>query len=698
MADAPNHKSSKDRQLFVTDDEISDADNRSGEDEQTENDEDEDEGYEIQIDDDDELDEDPQGACGGSTESLYTNPSASYMPAPGERDVRPTSEDATETITRTRQQVDHTLFDDDGYALIPDPPVNDADLGYTTFDGPSTPPKIPRKQANRRPVSQPISASKIRSSIKLLQRRRNAQPDRQPTPRTQSTTISMSNRPLPPLPQQTIQQPSPTHQPSPNPDRDSRGEREIMDNALYEAPTPSRSTPADASEAPRSNRQNTSPSHRVPGSPRLYRPLGFSPVVVGSSDARFIQECLNDAFHGQVKTINTCFPMPAYVLDSLVDPVIAKRAVRCAGLIKPIIRVVILINYYYVGIHRSARARALALNLMSPPTMESLKRKLEPFLPQNTAPAPSPCLRALGRLNVSNSQQKVCCETLDRLLKPKRDPERRLQRMECATNFRGRNLLFLAPRFTLDAAKRMYLANLDIMNKDEGDEDEELKLMITTQTHPTRDAIINDAMFCISLGNAIYSYEQTLEQLRGLIHMELENLSEFLYFAYLQHPRMKDDYMVLSHEMASEVTSNRTEAQGLASVSRRLIAFARRCFETPLFFSPTYIKYLVRCGALEEAGYSGFSSEKSARAFANPELFNPINNEAAARKLLRRTLHFTVLEQPVPNNRRIPTTHIPTHASYDMFIQATRFMTPLRPPPPAPPQESPQAHRHSTFL
>lgn len=556
----------------------------------------------------------------------------------------------------TRSISPATLYDEDGYAIIPDQSSyttngdEDPEPTYTIFDATATPPKLPRRSSrtNRRLSSQPLTASRVRSSLRLTRASR---------PRTSY----LYDRPLPPPPPPTRPLP-----PIPGNDVD----HDIAENALYEPYDP----PND--ETPDLLASQTLSKH-PPASPRMVRELGFLPGVVTASDARAISSWIHPSYRHQIEILNACPPMPIYVLDSLSEPIISRSSIRQAGVLKPVLKTIVMINYLCVGIGRLARARSLARNAMNPQAMESLQQKLIPLLRPYSDPVPPLCVRLLGRINITNTQHAVACGQLDDMLKPQRNPERRQQSAICVKACRGKNFLFRAPRFTRN--RDTYLHNLDVLNDDVSGVDN-LTMPLANAPYPTRDDVINEAVFCLSLGNMLHSFAVAIEETRGLIHCMLSDLTETLYYVYLQIPRLKDDYRVFAIEVATEIASQREDTQGLTSLSRRLAAFARRCATEPVFVSPSYIRYLTRCAALDDSGYEGYSTEKAAKSLADNDIFRPHPTEAEARRLLRRTLHFVRPEVPTSSRRQIPTAHIPTHASCELFVQASRMLAPEQKP------------------
>ncbi|AWV68114.1 M25 protein [Murid betaherpesvirus 1] len=697
-----------------------------------------------------------------------------------------------------------TLFDEDGYAIIPDPPtslddsrhviVDDDDDGdyeanYTVMAVAPSPPKVARKSrtsTKKQPPEERQASNTGRSRGRSTTRRtpkskahqetapaaaesagsRQKQRQQPPAPQRRQSYHPPPDYPPPPPPvQATVSRPLPRTPDDGEDDDDDiveagpsnarRGGKapcrrvERTEN-LYETPISATAVVVDidddddeeenggaaaasahdtaivvdedegedddcevcngeepAAAASSSSSHRNQPLPVPPSSPRITRELGFLPGVVSGQDARFIAACLHHSHAPQVDIINTCYPMPAYTLDALSEPVLTKKALRCAGVLRPVIKLAIMVNYYCVGIGRLARARALSRDLMTPPRMETLRRRLEGLLPQQTSPSPPMCLRVLGRLNITAAQHKTSCDTIDQLMKPMQERERRKQKTQCAQLFRSKNLLFSPPRFTREGAKALYMRNIKILNSDE--EDTALNLVMTLNPHPTRDDVLNDAIFCLSLGNFVYNFSRALEELRGMIRCQFEDLTETMYAAYYQCPMMRDDYRVLCSEVATEITSPREDGQGLSALCRRSLAFARRCYNEGLFFSPSYVKYLIKCAAMEEAGFEGYSLESAARSLANPDIFRPLPDESSARRLLRRTIHFVRVDGTPSSSRQIPTTHIPTHASYELFLQASRMIAPQQqaaarksgtPPPSSPQPPAPGGPKYSkrTFL
>ncbi|AAF99122.1 pR25 [rat cytomegalovirus strain Maastricht] len=618
--------------------------------------------------------------------------------------------------------------DRDGYTLIPDDAATgrDAEDPYEVVDIPMEPPKLPRKRrsANRQSFPAPVP-TKTRATVSY--RRSTTRPpisDALPTP----------GRPLPPLPNRppsTIGTATPIRQPAATPatgtgpgfffksrslpplkrtsstpagksqpkrpDPRTFFQQAIRISTRPVAPPESPTTPeaappdrlavANANNNARFNQVNRDPPSSPSGggggagiasSPRARRELGFSATVLTGNDVRFIKACLHDAYVHQAAMLNSCVPMPPYVLQTLAEPIISRRAVRMAELVRPMIRAILLINYYHIGTGRLARMRNLARRAMNPTTMESLRRKLGPLLPPQDSAAPPLPLRMLGRLNITDMQHAACAVTLDRLLKPTRENERRAQHMECARAFRAKNLLFKAFRFNRDESKEVFLRNLAILN-DDADDEGEITLVIETQPYPTRDAIVNDAVFCLALGNMIHSFDRALADLRAMIHLQLEDLTETMYFAYVQLPVLRDDFRVFYHEVANEVNSVRIDTQGLASLARRMLAFARRCYDSGAFVVPRFVRYLTRCASLWDAGYLGFSMERAAASLASPDLLRPNNTETAARKLLRRTTHFTKIEPPTASGPQMQVTHVPGNSTTELAVRAAHLMTTVSP-------------------
>ncbi|CAP08069.1 M25 protein [Murine cytomegalovirus (strain K181)] len=700
-----------------------------------------------------------------------------------------------------------TLFDEDGYAIIPDPPTSrddsrhvvvdddddgDYDSHYGVMTVAPSPPKLPRKSrpSTKKSAEEKQSSTAGRSRGRSTARRtpkkaqetapaaaagsgarqKQRQQQQQQPPRRQSYHPPPDYPPPPPPVQATVSRPLPRtpnanddddddDNDEPGPSNTRRGKTPCRrvdhteNNHLYETPISATAMVIDieddedeetggaddasivvedddeeeendceeicdgeeepaaaaaAAAASSSTPHRTQPLPVPPSSPRITRELGFLPGVVSGQDARFIAACLHHSHAPQVDIINTCYPMPPYTLDALSEPVLTKKALRCAGVLRPVIKLAILVNYYCVGIGRLARARALSKDLMTPPRIDTLRRRLEGLLPQQTSPSPPMCLRVLGRLNITAAQHKASCETIDQLMKPMQERERRRQKTQCAQLFRSKNLLFSPPRFTREGAKTLYMRNIKILNSDE--EDTTLNLVMTLNPHPTREDVLNDAIFCLSLGNFVYNFSRALEELRGMIRCQFEDLTETLYAAYYQCPIMRDDYRVLCSEVANEITSPREDGQGLSALCRRSLAFARRCYNEGVFFSPSYVKYLIKCAAMEEAGFEGYSLESAARSLANPDIFRPLPDESSARRMLRRTIHFVRVDGTPSSSRQIPTTHIPTHANYELFLQASRMIVPQQqqsrrsstPPPssssPPPPAAGGPKYSKRTFL
>lgn len=708
----------RNRKLFVTDDEKSDGSAESlSQDEGTRNDE----RQEQAIDEDEKQDNSIK-----IDDNMYSEPADTiYLPQVGGKSRYRAPENNMESDRDSGAESSENLLDEDGYTIIPDPPSTrpsaiDNPI-YSLIDQPTPPIKLARRNGNCKKQTAVKPTNKPNS--------RPGSPARYAVPKSViKMPASLKDRPLPPLPKSAppavafyrsdarmhhIMEENETDEG--NYDHEYEEILQISDddedtnsvqivNDQYQPLEQHKSTSSSYSHLPSDHQYassiiqyNPNPvrpqqlSHSqcpplplkkrfhlktpLPPPSRIKRELGFSPSVIGISECRFVKSCIHDGYQHQIEILNSCNPMPVYILESLAEPVISRRAVRYSGMIKPIMKIVVLINYYYVGMGRLSRSRTLAKNLLQPQLVESLRRKLEPHLPPHPGLHSSPCIRLLGRLNITNAQHATCADILDNLLKPLRDADRKMQHMECARMFRAKNLLFRALRFTREHARNLYLRNLDTMNEDT--DDTELSLVISSQPHPTRDDIINDAIFVLALGNAIYSFERTLSDLRSLIHFLLEDLADTLYYVYFQLPYMREEYRSLCCEIATEVSSSHIDGQGLAALSKHILAFARRCSEDVVFITPTYTKFLIRCAALDDAGYMGFSIEKAANTFANTDLFRPIPTEGNAKNLLRRTLHFTKVEAPTGSGRQIPTAHISTHANVELHIRATRIVAPV---------------------
>nr|WEG68752.1 tegument protein UL25 [Mastomys natalensis cytomegalovirus 1]WEG68888.1 tegument protein UL25 [Mastomys natalensis cytomegalovirus 1]WEG71116.1 tegument protein UL25 [Mastomys natalensis cytomegalovirus 1] len=723
-----NRRRSRDRKLFVTDDEVSDTGESLSQAEDGPDATHLDDLRDHEITDHDDPRQIREPHHSPADLMIYADPAdAIYMPHNGGKSVNRAPMAGEEPRDRSASSPT-VMFDSDGYAMIPEGGRRDAETGemreYENTEPTMVPPKLPRKQTAivKRPIS--ITAGLARQRSLSRGRARHGSPARYSVPRSTITTRPTSMpatpipapppcRPLPPLPATAVPTglsccADTTDAPrSPvtllgvedsgddpeNFDNDYEPVLQISDDEdddddpppqgkTFSAALPRSIPPAPqmASLNPRGPPAFLPPKKRtytkpVTNSPRFTRELGFSPAVINSSEVRFLKMCIHDGYQHQIELLNTVTPMPTYVLDALAEPVISRRAVRCAGLVKPITKLTILINYYHVAVGRLASARAMARALLNPQMVDALKRKLEPLLPISHNRAPSPILRMLGRLNITDQQHRECADVLDGLLKPMCEPELTKQRLETARMFRARNLLFKPLRFTRESARQIYLRNLHTMNSET--EDGELFLVMSTQPHPTRDDVLHDAIFSLALGNFIHTYGAALADLRNLIHFQLEDMTELLYYAYYQLPRMQDDYRVFCHEVASEVTSGRDDGLGMASLARRMIAFARRCSDNGIFITPTYIKFLLRSAALHDAGYAGFSTERAAASLANTDIFRPIPSEASARGLLPRTVHFSKVEPPTASGRPIPTTHIPSYSSLELYIRALRTVAPL---------------------
>lgn len=410
-----------------------------------------------------------------------------------------------------------------------------------------------------------------------------------------------------------------------------------------------------------------------PVSPHHQRELGFTAGVLTSTEAQFVKQCVHPSYHQQVRQLNQCIPMPPYVIETLAEPIISGRSARCSGLMKPVIRAVLMINYYAKASGRLTRARGMIYTMLDPETVENIRRRLLSIAPNDPTDALPASLRLVGRHSLNQGQFAACCEALESLMSPISEIERAAQKERCTTTFQGKNMLFRPPRFASTAALNLFARNIDAIN--EANTESQLLLLMHTKDQLTHDEMLDDAVFAASLGHFIYAFERSINDLRGMIYYLFEELLETCYLAYLQSPRTREDFRVICSDITTELSAQRDDWHGMVTVARRLLSFSRRCHDEMLFISPSYMRYLIRNAALDEAGYEGYSIQRSVLSLAVKELFRPPPDETSARSLLRRTLSFTRTEPSDARERRlIPTTFIQTRVHSDMIMQATQLM------------------------
>nr|WRQ19866.1 MAG: tegument protein UL25 [Herpesviridae sp.] len=401
----------------------------------------------------------------------------------------------------------------------------------------------------------------------------------------------------------------------------------------------------------------------------------FSKNLLSDYDNAFIRSCIHKAYQKDLIPVTECRPVTVYALDAMIDPILSEKAVKIAEAAKPTIKLIVMINYYYVGMAKLAEMKLLSGRLLSPSVIRELKHRLEPMVRIHGDHLALP-LRLLGRTNITDDQHAYCLSGIDTI-------SRETQSLQNETrNLKSRNGLFKTTRFTTTTGQALYARNLDILNCGPGYGD--LKLLITDHAEVlTPHQLLDDVLFIISMGNMLFSFETNLQTLFEFIQHRLDELSELFYFVYLQLPHTENVYRQLANDIATQRRSADQKNFALRSIVCHLIELLRHALASGLFILPTYMRFIVKCAMVPNASLDRrLQIERAAMLLTDKHLFQPTVSEDVAKRIVARELCFTEIQGPTVCDQRIPVTTTTVDSTADLIVAAIRkTSTPASPPP-----------------
>ncbi|AFK83838.1 B25 [miniopterid betaherpesvirus 1] len=382
--------------------------------------------------------------------------------------------------------------------------------------------------------------------------------------------------------------------------------------------------------------------------------LNFLRNVVSQRDAEMISRYIHPGYRVDLRRINTCIPMPPYVLESLLDVQISPEYVRTASLAKPLIKFIVMVNYYYGAVNKLTGMKCSMNDLMQRQRVQAIRSRLEDM--SRAFGGLSFIVRIFGRNNVSKEQLERSLECLNTLIANATEETETTDCTEQLKLMRKLNPLFHTARFTSPSAIKTYMKNLEILNLGGG---HALNLVCTEQTSISECLLLSDAAFVVCLGHMIWEFGRTLTLLKSLLMFQMHELSETIYLAYFQMPHAQKDYERLMKEINAQLEAADHNNYSLRAVVCHMINFLRLAHESGLFISPTYTKHAISqvINHQSTSETSRISVDAAADILTEPEIFHPSISQEAAKKIFTRSLIIARLNGSPTCDRTTPMIH-----------------------------------------
>lgn len=314
--------------------------------------------------------------------------------------------------------------------------------------------------------------------------------------------------------------------------------------------------------------------------------INLKPGLLSRDDVEYVKDLITDSCSSFVGLINSGFPSPTHVVDTLLHFQVRVQHIKCRQIIEPALKLVFTANYYYNSksiLERSINALNGILAHEDFQRIETGFRRLNRAT--NVSDNPYDVLEAIENPALSEGQYAEHLASVYKLV--------RLAGINTEDYVPGHyprlgvfNHIYKPPLFTALEAVETYsenLKNLTLQTEGSG-------LRLLTAVHRSRDPdlVVNDVMFLLSLSHLNFMHAAELSSMYKWIGTQASMLCSSLYMCYTQVPETRDVYAAIVRGVYGFV-HRPPENASLRPVLKNVLSMIRKLEAADVYIVPGYL-------------------------------------------------------------------------------------------------------------